>query len=184
MQALRLILLFTLLPLQIMSAYESAFPKTDVGTIEIKTIPAARLIATHSDSNYFEANNELFRPLFRYISNNNIAMTTPVEAEINPGIMYFYIGSDYESTELQETNEVTLIELPERTVLSLGVRGSYSAKNYNQALTKLSTYLSEQDKWIATGPARAVYWNSPFMPGMFKHSEVHIPVAQSTIEAE
>jgi hypothetical protein len=172
-----------LLPLQIMTAAESAFPRTDVDTIEIKTIPAARLLASKSDSNYFEADNGLFRPLFRYIQANDIAMTTPVEAAIEPGIMYFYVGSDYTDMELEDTDEVTIIELPERTMLSLGVRGGYSAKNFDQAQATLLTHLAEQDEWIATGPARAIYWNSPFMPGIFKRSEVHIPV-QAVAELE
>lgn len=168
-----------LLPLQLMPAYESAFPKTDVGQIEIKTIPAARLLATHSDSHYFEANNALFRRLFRYIQANNIAMTTPVEAAIDPGIMYFYLGSDYANMEFEATDEVTLIEYPERSVLSIGVRGGYSAENFNQAREALLTHLAAQNQWIATGPARAIYWNGPFMPGLFKRSEVHIPLKRA-----
>ena len=179
-----LLILLALLPIQIMFAYESAFPKTDVGTIEIKTIPAARLLASQSDKTYFEADNGLFRPLFRYIQANDIAMTTPVEAAIEPGTMYFYVGSDYADLELKETDEVTIIELPERTVLSLGVRGGYSAKNFNKAQAKLLAHLSEQDEWISTGPARAIYWNGPFMPGIFKRSEIHIPVTKITTEAE
>lgn len=166
----------TLVPIQIMSAYESAFSRTDVGAIEIKTIPAARLLASQSDKTYFEADNGLFRPLFRYIQANDIAMTTPVEAAIEPGIMYFYVGSDYTDLELKETDEVTIIELPERTVLSLGVRGGYSAKNFEKAQIKLLAHLAEQDEWVETGAARAIYWNSPFMPGIFKRSEIHIPV--------
>lgn len=163
-----------------MPAYESAFPKTDVGTIEIKTIPAARLLATQSDRNYFEANNGLFRPLFRYIQANDIAMTTPVEAEIDPGIMYFYVGSDYEKQELKATDEVTILEIPERTVLSLGVRGGYSSKSFNQAQSELLAHIAEQDEWIPSGPARAIYWNSPFMISFFKRSEVHIPVERAS----
>ena len=174
--------ILALLLFQPMSAYESAFARTDVGTIEIKTIPAARLLASQSDNSYFESNNGLFRPLFRYIQANDIAMTTPVEAAIKPGIMYFYVGSDYTDLELEETDEVTVIELPERTVISLGVRGGYSAKNFNKAQATLLAHLSKQDEWIATGPARAIYWNSPFMPGFFKRSEIHIPVEKSTTE--
>lgn len=168
--------ILALLHLQPMSAYESAFARTNVGTIEIKTIPAARLLASQSDKSYFESDNGLFRPLFRYIQANDIAMTTPVEAAIAPGTMYFYVGSDYADLELKNTDEVTILELPERTVLSLGVRGGYSAKNFNRAQAQLLTHLSEQNEWLATGPARAIYWNSPFMPGIFKRSEVHIPV--------
>ncbi|MDG1242663.1 MAG: heme-binding protein [Opitutae bacterium] len=175
MKLLQLTILALLL-LQPMSAYESAFARTNVGTIEIKTIPAARLLASQSDKSYFESDNGLFRPLFRYIQANDIAMTTPVEAAIAPGTMYFYVGSDYADLELKNTDEVTILELPERTVLSLGVRGGYSAKNFNRAQAQLLTHLSEQNEWLATGPARAIYWNSPFMPGIFKRSEVHIPV--------
>jgi len=172
--------ILTLLLLQPMSAYESAFARTNVGTIEIKTIPAARLLASQSEKGYFESDNGLFRPLFRYIQANDIAMTTPVEAAIEPGTMYFYVGSDYADLELKDTDEVTILELPERTVLSLGVRGGYSAKNFNNAQAQLLTHLSEQGEWLATGGARAIYWNSPFMPGIFKRSEIHIPVAKST----
>lgn len=165
-----------LLSSHLMSAYESAFPKTDVGQIEIKTIPAARLIATHSERHYFEANNALFRRLFRYIQANDIAMTTPVEAVLDPAGMYFYLGGDVVYTALEDSDEVSLIEYPERIVLSIGVRGSYNAKHFNQARDTLLTHLATQNKWIATGPARAIYWNGPFMPGVLKRSEVHIPV--------
>ena len=169
-------LCLTLLPLQIMSAYESAFDKTPVGTIEIKTLPAARLLAAHGEGNYFQENNGLFRPLFRYIQDNDIAMTIPVEAEIEPSIMYFYLGTDYEESELSDTERVQVTELPERTVLSLGVRGSYSEKNFNEAKAELLTWLSEQDDWIATGAARGIYWNGPFSIGFLKRAEVHIPI--------
>ena len=159
-----------------MSAYESAFEKTPVGTIEVKTLPAARLLAAHSEGNYFQENNGLFRPLFRYIQDNDIAMTIPVEAEIDPGIMYFYLGEDYKETELEDTDRVQIITLPERTVLSIGVRGSYSSKNFDEAKAELLTWLSEQDEWIASGTARAIYWNGLFTFGFLKRAEVHIPV--------
>ena len=179
-----IIVLLGLLPLHIMSAYERAFPRTAVGTIEIKTLPASRLLASHCDGNYFQSDNGLFMPLFRYIQSNDIAMTTPVEAEIDPGTMYFHVGSDYADTELVGTDKVTIIELPERTVLSLGVRGSYNAENFARAKAALLTHLAGQNTWSATGSARAIYWNGPFMPGIFKRSEIHLPVAKSTSETE
>ena len=67
---------------QLASAYERAFPRTDVGVIEIKTVPAATLLATRSDDDYFDESNDLFRPLFRYIQKNDIPMTVPVESRI------------------------------------------------------------------------------------------------------
>ncbi|ADE55181.1 heme-binding protein [Coraliomargarita akajimensis] len=164
------------LPIQLMQAYEQAFPKTPANEIEIKTLPAATLIASTSEKGYFESNNGLFRPLFRYIQKNDIAMTTPVEAEIDPGIMYFYIGGDAAERELESTDEVRVQKLPERTVLSIGIRGGYTESRFNDARAKLQQWLTSQEKFTATGEARAIYWHGPFTLAPFKHAEVHIPV--------
>ena len=164
--------------LQLMSAAEQAYPKTEVGSMEIKTLPAATLIATRSEAQYFERNNGLFMPLFRYIQANDIAMTTPVESEMNPGIMYFYIGSEVPTDELKSTEDVSIEKLPERTVASIGVRGSYSAENFQSAELELSAWLKENPKYESVGPARGVFWNGPMMPGPFKRFEVHIPVME------
>lgn len=169
-----------LLPLHAMTAYEQAFAKTAVGKIEIKTLPAAKLIASKSDSAYFERNNSLFRPLFRYIQSNDIAMTTPVEAEIDPGVMYFYIGGDAAERDLAETEEVRVLELPERTVASIGVRGAYSEAGFDAAKAKLEAWIEAEGTHVAIAPARGIYWNGPFTLGMLKRSEVHIPVTPIT----
>jgi DNA gyrase inhibitor GyrI len=158
------------------SAYEQAFPKTASGTYEIKTLPAARLIATQTDAAYFEGNNGLFRPLFRYIQANDIPMTTPVEAEMDPGVMYFYIGSDIDPAVLKETDRVSVHQMPERIVASFGVRGAYSEDNFEDAAQKLKAWLRENEEYEATGEARGIFWNGPYVPGLFKRFEVHIPV--------
>lgn len=158
------------------SAYEQAFPKTDSGAFEVKTLPAARLIATQTNSAYFEDNNGLFRPLFRYISSRDIAMTTPVEAEMEPGVMYFYIGNDVSDETLEATDDVSVHQLPERMVASHGVRGSYSERNFEEATEALKTWLTQNERFEATGAPRGIFWNGPFMPGFFKRFEVHIPV--------
>ena len=157
------------------SAYEQAFAKTDVGEFEVKALPAARLIASQTDAAYFN-DDRLFRPLFRYISERDIAMTTPVEAEINPGVMYFYIGANVSSDVLDATKNVSVHELPERLVASLGVRGGYKERNFNKAAAKLSAWLLKNPAYEAIGEARGIFWNGPFIPGFFKRFEVHIPV--------
>lgn len=158
------------------SAYEQAFAKTDVGEFEVKALPAARLIASQTDAAYFNDDNRLFRPLFRYISERDIAMTTPVEAEINPGVMYFYIGANVSSDVLDATKNVSVHELPERLVASFGVRGGYKERNFNKAAAKLSAWLLKNPAYEAIGEARGIFWNGPFIPGFFKRFEVHIPV--------
>lgn len=166
-----------LLPLAL-SAYEQAFEQTGVGTAEIKTIPASKLIASESTGHYFKENNGLFMPLFRYISDNDIAMTTPVEAEMMPGKMYFYIGGDAKDRELESTRKVTVLEMPAREVASIGVRGSYSEANFNEAKKQLEKWLAEHPTHKAAGEARGVFWNGPMTLGFLKRFEVHIPVVE------
>jgi len=172
---LSLYLCLALIPLM-SSAYEQAFAKTDAGAFEVKTLPAARLIATHSERGYFDSNNGLFRPLFRYISSRDIAMTTPVEAEMEPGVMYFYIGTDVSREKLEATEDVSVHELPERLVASHGVRGSYRENNFEEAKLALQAWLATNKNYEAIGEPRGIFWNGPFMPGFFKRFEVHIPV--------
>ncbi|HAZ66032.1 MAG TPA: ABC transporter substrate-binding protein, partial [Opitutae bacterium] len=54
--------------------------------------------------------------------------------------------------------------------------GSYTQKSYQDNLTKLQDWLKTQLEYEAIGEPYAVYWNSPFVPGFLKRSEVHIPV--------
>lgn len=159
-----------------MSAAEQAYPKTVVGEIEIKTLPAATLIVSKSEKRYFEENNQLFRPLFRYIQKRDIAMTTPVEAEMDPGEMFFYIGADVDAEKLTDTDTVRVRKLPERIVASIGVRGNYSKSNFDEASARLNEWLADEEDWEPTGTARAVFWDGPFTLWFFKQFEVHIPV--------
>jgi hypothetical protein len=167
-----------------MPAIEKAFPQTEVGQIEVKTLPASHLISSHSDRSYFDSNNQLFRPLFRYITSRDIAMTTPVEAEIEPGIMYFYIGEEAIEKAQESTENVTIRSLPERTVASIGARGGYSEANFRDAEAELRSWLAAQSDYRAIGAARGIYWNGPYVPGLFKRFEVHIPVEKQAVSDE
>ena len=170
-----LLLLLLMSPL---AAYESAFSKTEVNVLEIKELPPCRVIVTRSAKPYYDRVDNLFRPLFNYIKDNKIAMTIPVEAEIDPGAMYFYLGAEAGKRELPQTEEVQVEEFPARTVASIGIRGKYSEENFNKARLKLETWLAEQANYKATGPARAIYWNGPFTLPALKRGEIHIPVSR------
>ncbi len=162
-----------------MHANEQYYPKTEVGICEFKQLPPARLIVSETSGSYFQANNGLFRPLFRYIQENDIAMTTPVEAEIEPGKMYFYVGQEHANRSLAPTESVRVVELSERTMASIGVRGAYSASNFQQAAEQLKNWLADRPNYVAEGAPRGVFWNGPFTPGFIKRFEVHIPVRLS-----
>ena len=160
------------------NAYEAAYPKTSNGTIEIKTIPAAKLMVTESAGGYFDRNNDMFMRLFRYISANDVSMTVPVEAQVENAQMKFYVGSADSAKNLPEQGEVKVVNLPERTVVSIGIRGSYTKEKFEKNREKLAAWLRENPRYQPAGAAYAVYWDAPFVPWFLKHSEVHIPVTQ------
>jgi effector-binding domain-containing protein len=176
MKRLLILLMAPFLPTSV-SGVEEAYPRTSPGDIELKTLPAARWMRTESTKDYFAADNGLFMRLFRYIDSNKIPMTAPVEAGISPGTMVFYMdAASAGRSDLAETPQVKLSKVPERRVAAIGIRGSYSRENYEEALTELRGWLAKQPGLRATGEPYAVYWNSPFVPFFLKHSEVHVPV--------
>ncbi len=163
---------------QAVSAYESMYDKSAVGEIEVKIIPERVAMETSSEGNYFQANNGLFRNLFRFINKNNIEMTVPVEAEVNPGKMRFFLGADDKRKYITSGNGVTVRNMPRLEVLSIGIRGGYSEDKFRTHEKKLIEWLARNNKYEQTAPAYAVYWHGPFVPGFFKRSEVHLPVSK------
>jgi len=157
-------------------AYEKAFEGTEPGVIEIKTIPARTLIVAQRGESYFDENNALFGKLFRYIKDNDVSMTVPVKAEIDPGKMFFYVGTGDLDKNLKDSEFVQVVKEPERQVLSIGVRGGYSEKNFEQAREKLFDQLATSKEWKKSGEAYAIFWNGPYIPGFMKKFEVHVPV--------
>lgn len=156
-----------------------AYPRTSPGEIEIKNLPAARLMTTQGSQPYFSGSNKLFGKLFGYINTNKIPMTTPVEARMSPAVMIFYMDSTSANrTDLGPTEEIQLQNLPARLVAAIGIRGSYSQENYLEGLERLQQWVVTQPQLEVVGAPYAVYWNSPFVPFFFKQSEVHLPVRQ------
>ena len=161
-------------------AEKQAFTRTEPGVIEVKTLPAGRLLESKGNEGYFSQSNSLFRPLFRYISEYGISMTTPVEARINPGRMYFWVSPEQVDKANQDSRDVRVIDVPERTVAAIGRRGSYSEANFEEAKAKLLKWIEAQENLVETGEPFAVYWNGPFTPWFRKFYEVQIQVTQSS----
>ena len=116
-----LFFLFGTTPL--LQAYQSMYEKTPVGEIKIIELPARLALEARTEGSYFQANNGLFRKLFRYISSNDVSMTTPVEADINPGKMRFFVGGKDKLKKLRSNDSVKVIKIPACTVVSIGIRG-------------------------------------------------------------
>jgi effector-binding domain-containing protein len=175
------LLIFIGVPLVIKNIYgvEEAFKRTSAGKIEVKIIPASMVMVSEGEGNYFGTRNYLFRRLFNYISENNVAMTTPVEARIENAQMKFYVGSKDKLKELKDRGNVKVVTIPQRTVVSIGIRGAYTEGNFEKAKTRLEQWLTDTAGYRRAGAAYAVYWDAPFMPWFLKRSEVHIPVEKS-----
>ena len=172
-----LIIMTSIIPTFARATEGEAYARTAPGQIEIKELPAARLMISKSEQPYFSANNKLFGKLFNYIRDKEIPMTTPVEAKINPGVMIFYMDSASSvRTDLKTEAEVELINAEARTVIAIGIRGSYSKENYEEGLARLRDWLKTQSQVEVIGEPYVVYWNSPFVPFFLKQSEVHLPV--------
>ncbi|TAE56276.1 MAG: hypothetical protein EAZ88_04455 [Oscillatoriales cyanobacterium] len=59
----------------------SGFPEpANIGVIEVKQYPQYRAVTYTHAGDLRQATGIAFNPLFQHISNNQIAMTTPVEA--------------------------------------------------------------------------------------------------------
>ncbi len=157
--------------------YDRAYPMTEAGICEIKILPEGTILQSRSSGDYFSEDNGLFRRLFKTIQENRVPMSTPVEAGIRPGTMVFYLDADSAKREdLKMVDGVTKTSVPERRVASIGIRGGYSKKNFEEHVVKLRDWLGTKPGWKANGEPYAVYWNSPFTIWFLKRSEVHIPV--------
>ncbi len=161
------------------SASSDIFARTEPGQLEIKELPAGILLESRVEGAYFENSNRLFRPLFGYISRHDIAMTTPVEARMEPGAMYFWVAPAEAAKVAGDEGGVRVIEQPARTVVAVGGRGAYSERNYRAAEAVLREWLAGQTDWIAEGDPYGVFWHGPFTPWFRKQYEVHQPLRRT-----
>jgi effector-binding domain-containing protein len=173
-----LLIIFIGVPLMIKNIYgvEQAFKKTPVGKIEIKVIPESTVLVAEASGNYYGGRNDLFRRLFSYISENNVAMTVPVEARVENARMKFYVGTKDKIKALKDQGSIQVVTVPQRTVLSIGIRGAYTESSFIKAKAQLEQWLTDNKKYRQAGEAYAVFWDAPFMPWFLKRSEVHITV--------
>lgn len=75
-----------------------------------------------------------------------------------------------------KTDQVSVHDLPERTVASHGARGGYSVSNFEEAAEALRAWLENDDQYEAVGEVRGIFLECPYVPWFLKRFEVHIPV--------
>ena len=164
--------------------YDAMHEKTPVGEFRIIELPTRIALEAKSTQGYFSENNGLFRTLFGYISEHDLSMTTPVEAEIEPGKMRFFVGEKDAAKKRPNTGKVEVINLDPITVVAIGIRGSYNSENFQNHEKLLLTWTDENPDYEISGSAYAVYWDGPFIPWLLKRSEVHLPIRSSQKESK
>ena len=164
---------------------------TPPGMIEIKTYPSVRRAEYTAKGSSNFGMNVGFWPLFNHIKEREIAMTSPVEMDYRPAgerapldpmkdaegswTMSFL----YRSTDLGPTGQdgrVSVVDTPELTVISIGMRGGYGMGTVNAGLEKLRAWFDGQSEWEPAGEPRGLNYNGPQVPMRSKWSEVQVPV--------
>ena len=164
--------------------FEAMHEKTPVGEFKVLQLPARTALEANADQSYFSENNGLFRTLFRYISKHDLSMTTPVEAEIEPGRMRFFVGGKDANKSRPTTDSVTVRKLEPMQVLAIGIRGSYDEENFRENRDRLIRWIDEQTTYEPAGESYGVYWDGPYIPWFLKRSEIHLPIRLSIQESE
>jgi hypothetical protein len=156
---------------------EEAYSRTEVGVVEVKTVPPTVALQAAGRGEYFATNDSVFGSLFSYISRNDVKMTVPVEADVvDANRMRFFVGSADRAKVLPSGAGVSVLALPERKVVAVGLRGSYSRERFDEGRSALDAWLVAHPEWRAAGTPYAVYWNGPFVPAFVKRSEAHLPI--------
>ena len=153
---------------------------TPVGEIQVKQYPVYRAAVIDEGTNGSQSG--MFRPLFNHIQHEDIAMTAPVEmtydGDVQSSMAFLYRNTEMGTLGSDTSDKrVEVRQIDQQTAVSIGVRGRYSQDNYNEALDKINAWLDEnKDQWQAIGEPRVLGYNSPFVPGFLRYSEVQIPV--------
>lgn len=128
------------------------------------------------------AGSQGFRPLFNYISKNQIAMTAPViEEEIGASEwrVSFVMpeGSKIDQLPTPEGSPVHLRELPAHRAAVLSFSGRTSENTVLKQELKLLEML-EAKGITPVGKARIARFDPPWKPPFMRHNEMIIPIKQ------
>jgi hypothetical protein len=164
---------------------------TPPGMIELKTYPVVRRAEYSAKGSTNFGMNVGFWPLFNHIKDRDIAMTSPVEMDYRPegertpldpmddANGSWTMSFLYRTTDLGPTGEdgrIKVVDLPELTVVSSGMRGGYGMGTVNAGLEQLRQWFDSQDQWEPAGNPRGLNYNGPQVPMRNKWSEVQVPV--------
>ena len=126
------------------------------------------------------AGNQGFRPLFNYISQNQISMTAPVLEEelVSKEWRISFVmpdGSDISTLPTPSGSPVALRELPAHRAAVLRFSGRTTPKAALERELELQKLLVSHGL-RANGKARIARFDPPWKPPFARHNEVIIPI--------
>ena len=165
----------------------AGFPQPGpINEVVIKDYPAYRLARVASSGK----DNGMFMQLFRHIERNEIAMTAPVEMswhaengrlEKTPETMAFLYAAPTIGRAGGDPKDpqVVVDDIQPIKVVSIALRGGYDTSTFDRGYTQLQAWLAGHPEWVATGEPRTMAYNSPFVPGFAKVSEVQVSIVRA-----
>lgn len=179
-------------PCRVTTPLPQGYPRpTPPGAVELKRYPNARRAEYTSSGNSEFGRNLAFWPLFNHIKKHDIAMTSPVEMDFksrepkvlgsapDAGDKRWTMSFLYRTPDMNapgQEGKVSVVDVPAVTVVSVGVRGSYSEESLDDALNTLMAVLAGEPDWRPAGAPRALYYNGPDTASTNLWGEVQIPV--------
>ncbi|CCI37823.1 heme-binding protein [Microcystis aeruginosa] len=160
-------------------------PPTPDGQIEVKNYPAYRAATYRYRGQLSEAANRAFSPLYQHISSNEISMTAPVETRYPDSTRTGVTSGEAEVSFLYRdtatypkeiADNIRVEDIAPMTVVSLGLQGGYDYDSYQEGLTRLNEWLTENPGYRAVGSPRRFFYDGPYVPDALKRSEIQIPV--------
>ncbi|MEM7756417.1 MAG: heme-binding protein [Planctomycetota bacterium] len=158
------------------SPLPDGYPRpTAPGVVELKYFPSARRAEFGGASN---SGMRGFWPLFQHISSRDIAMTAPVEMDMDTdGMTMSFL---YQTRELGPVGEaeqgVVVRDTEPMWVVSKGFKGARTGSRVTQSLAELRAMIDELDGWKATDQTRWMGYNGPSTPRNKQWWEVQITV--------
>lgn len=146
------------------------------GDIEIRLYEKVYLAQFHSHGSRKIAGRKAFMPLFNYIKDGGIPMTTPVtleETKPEEWDVSFFMPSEKSIQDLPNPDnaEVKITELKERKVIVYKFTGSMNDDNFEKYNLKLMQYIDKNNISVKDQAISASY-NAPFTPWFLKRSEI------------
>lgn len=144
-----------------------------VGAVMLKRYPAYRLARAKGGGSFWT--------LFQHIKGNKVEMTAPVEMTMSDSMRELDMAFLYERRDQGKTGtqgRVAVVDVPEKTWLSIGFRGSRSQGLMKRAKAWLERHAA-QNGWKRAGSFRSMGYNSPMVRASSRFWEVQMPVERA-----